>query len=134
MSTLRDDLASKCVYFNGLQREYCKRGVRYHDVRDTSTSPVSVPCLTRLNEAGATCDLAKFPSDEQLDEMVAEIDTELEEFNAKVQAGICHVCDTPITSETQVGRCVYAAPCGCRLWQGKARTREQLAQLRKEAV
>lgn len=32
---------------------------------------------------------------------------------------ICPHCKTPITNKRQVGRCVYADPCGHRLYQGK---------------
>lgn len=34
---------------------------------------------------------------------------------------ICPICHKPAESEDQVGRCVYARPCGHRMFQGKAR-------------
>jgi len=31
----------------------------------------------------------------------------------------CIICQLPVKVLKQIGRCVYAYPCGCRLWQGK---------------
>ena len=36
----------------------------------------------------------------------------------KIDARVCPTHNQPMTLE-QVGRCVYAAPCGCRLYQGR---------------
>jgi wobble nucleotide-excising tRNase len=33
----------------------------------------------------------------------------------------CPFCQTAITRRVQRGRCVYAHPCGCRLYQGRVR-------------
>lgn len=30
----------------------------------------------------------------------------------------CHLCGSRVESIEQVGKSVYANPCGCRLWQG----------------
>lgn len=79
------------------------------------------------------CDSDLLPSKPSLDK---EIDLEREaekrreekeiaqlvaDLATKMQNWICHVCNTPIKQEVQIGRCVYARPCGHRLWQGKAR-------------
>ena len=58
---------------------------------------------------------------------------ELDEFLAKAAKAICPRCDQPIQQERQIGRCVYAVPCGCRLWQGMARSRAELDAIRMEA-
>lgn len=42
----------------------------------------------------------------------------LNKYFAKLNADICPHCDTPFTDQRQVGRCVYAVPCNCRLYQG----------------
>lgn len=34
--------------------------------------------------------------------------------------GKCPTCGAVVQEEEQVGRCVYARPCGHRLYQGKA--------------
>lgn len=52
-----------------------------------------------------------------------------EEINQAVKAlladlanGLCPHCHAKVEQETQVGRCVYAKPCGHRLYQGKAKS------------
>lgn len=39
-------------------------------------------------------------------------------FFEKLSKNICPHCDAPIAQQEQVGRCVYAHPCGHRLYQG----------------
>lgn len=43
-------------------------------------------------------------------------------FDALI-SGLCPVCQRPVQEEQQIGRCVYARPCGHRLFQGQARKR-----------
>ncbi len=31
----------------------------------------------------------------------------------------CFLCGKHITRMEKIGRCTYARPCGCRLWQGQ---------------
>jgi hypothetical protein len=33
--------------------------------------------------------------------------------------GLCPHCKEPMVKQKQIGRCVFADPCGCRLYQGK---------------
>ena len=35
------------------------------------------------------------------------------------ETDICFQCGKQVTQLRQVGHCVYAAPCNCRIWQGK---------------
>jgi hypothetical protein len=42
----------------------------------------------------------------------------------RLAQGLCPVCSAPIEQEQQVGRCVYAHPCGHRLYQGRARKKQ----------
>ena len=30
----------------------------------------------------------------------------------------CPACDQHVDKLDKIGRCVYARPCGCRIWQG----------------
>lgn len=54
-----------------------------------------------------------------------EVDEEgeaiLKKLFQNMKDGVCFHCDVKLTGEKQIGRCVYGIPCGCRLWQGKAR-------------
>lgn len=61
-----------------------------------------------------------------------DMDRILEEINHNYNYGICIHCGADIMEERQVGRCVYALPCGCRAGQGKARTAEQLAECKEK--
>ncbi len=51
--------------------------------------------------------------DTSMDEVVTK-------YIADLAANICPHCQTPIAERKQVGRCVYADPCGHRLYQGRA--------------
>jgi hypothetical protein len=42
----------------------------------------------------------------------------VKKVKASVTGNICHVCNGEVTKKVQVGRCVYAEPCGHRLYQG----------------
>jgi hypothetical protein len=48
----------------------------------------------------------------------------LENFNLRLELidnGLCPDCKQPMLQK-QVGKCVYASPCGHRLFQGRAKT------------
>jgi hypothetical protein len=49
---------------------------------------------------------------------IGDMSTEMRLYLAKMASDICPHCDTPFTDQRQVGRCVYAVPCYCRLYQG----------------
>lgn len=49
------------------------------------------------------------------------IDEALKSYLDTYAAGKCPHCQAKIDEERQVGRCVYASPCGHRLFQGKAK-------------
>lgn len=42
----------------------------------------------------------------------------VQDYFAALKDGICHVCRQKVERKEQVGRCVYARPCGHRLYQG----------------
>lgn len=42
-----------------------------------------------------------------------------EAFLAAVDCMVCPVCQTAIECRERVGWCVYARPCGCRLFAGQ---------------
>lgn len=56
------------------------------------------------------------------DSQAAEVRAFMENFVAmlKGEAETCLRCGAKINSLEEVGRCVYARPCGCRQYQGKA--------------
>ncbi|MFA5937502.1 MAG: hypothetical protein WC822_06530 [Candidatus Paceibacterota bacterium] len=120
MRTLEEQIAQKCRHFNGLMNEACDVGVRYEDVRDTTVAPHRFPCLKGETLYGGFCVKASFPTPEEVAAEVKEIDDELRQWNENMANNICPHCKKPM-HKYQVGRCVYASPCGHRLYQGRLR-------------
>jgi hypothetical protein len=119
-ATAREQIAGWCKHFNGIQHDTCQRGIAYADVRDPSARPYRYPCIRRPDGPCATsCALAEFPTPEEVAAAEAETEAAIVTWFAKLKNGICPHCDTPIAQKTKIGRCVYATPCGCRLYQGK---------------
>lgn len=50
----------------------------------------------------------------------AELKAVRDYFGA-LAGGLCPECGQPVEEEVQSGRCVYAKPCGHRMFEGKAR-------------
>ncbi len=47
-------------------------------------------------------------------------DAILKAYLDDLAAGVCPHCQAEIKERKQIGRCVYAFPCGHRLYQGRA--------------
>ena len=115
---------STCVWFAGLMAATCNKGVRYGDVSVTrEDGRKSYPCVG-LGGAGGpsirTCPLATYPTADEVrdsDQRAAEY---AREYLTKLASDICPICERKIERREQIGRCVYAAPCGHRLYQGRA--------------
>lgn len=110
---------NKCRHFNGISNEVCKAGVAYRGLRTDGSLPclpagVHLPCEEReyptIEEAAA--------DKERRDREVGAFLTQLVAFETR-QNEDCPHCRRRVDQLRQVGRCVYASPCGCRLWQGK---------------
>lgn len=118
-------LQNRCTHFSGLMNERCDVGVRYEDVAAPPEDPADprfgilhrLPCFTK---DGLThrCAQARFLTDEEAHAEEAAIRDGFAEMWRKIDAGICPNHNTPMTLK-QIGRCVYADPCGCRLYQGR---------------
>jgi len=109
---------AKCRYFIGIMNDCCKAGVRYEDVKDKSATPYKYPCIT---PSITTCDKVDRYTKEESAKMVAEHDARLEQMLKDLSEGKCPHCHAVVKEEIQVGRCVYAKPCGHRLGQGTAK-------------
>lgn len=71
MLSLEEQIARKCIHFNGIMNDECKAGIKYKDVRvDDSDGPYKFPCLKQ----GGECSCAQFRTDEEVKSKVAEID------------------------------------------------------------
>lgn len=113
------DLPAKCRHFNGIQHSHCEAGVAYANVKDTESRPYKFPCLAR--EVAGRCASVSYFTTEELQAQEDEIAQLIEQVINRRANWICIHCATPMTAEQQIGRCVYAVPCGCRQSQGKAR-------------
>jgi hypothetical protein len=51
-------------------------------------------------------------SEEEMSELVRR-------FSQALEGDTCPHCQSEISERKQIGRSVYAAPCGCRLYQGR---------------
>lgn len=104
----------KCVHFRGIQHATCLAGVSMATIRDAAHR---LPCL----DVAAACDQRREPTAEEIAADEAAMQARLNELEANAKAGLCNDCRTKITAVEQVGRCVYAKPCGHRIGQGDAK-------------
>lgn len=66
--TLYEQIACKCIHFNGVMNKECKAGINYADVR--IDKPYKFPCL----QQGGECIKAEFPTEEQITVMLQSIE------------------------------------------------------------
>jgi hypothetical protein len=118
-----DDEKDWCRHYNGVGNgPVCKAGVLYETVKDVI--PDGHPSWTYPYynpKAQTICAKREYYTDAELAEhekaVVAFIDSMTAFTDRKTED--CIHCGKHVTKLRQVGRCVYAEPCGCRLWQGK---------------
>lgn len=115
----------RCVYFTGIQHDACKVGVNYEQIAAPPEDPEQprfgiahrLPCFVKDGHT-ALCAHFRTLTEAEAQAKEREIREDFARFWRDVDAGICPNHHTPITLR-QVGRCVYADPCGCRLYQGE---------------
>lgn len=125
--------AHTCRYFTGLANGSCEMKVEYSSVERPSgledAAPYWQTChpcisppdpLPDENEQArlAACSQASYPSAEEEAAEEARIKQKLKEWMNDIKSGICPTHKIQV-SKRQVGRCVYAVECGCRLYQGR---------------
>lgn len=101
MESLHDQIANRCVHFNGVMEKVCKAGISYRDVRDETMKPYGFPCL----KTGGMCDKCQFPTEE-------EVRKEIEE----IQIGSSWALSTllKVKEEIKIGEHGYGSmPCDC---------------------
>jgi hypothetical protein len=111
-------------YRASANNDTCNAGVDYKTVRVyEKDNPlvrkgfgVDMPCW---NEALKNCPLQEWPSAEEQAEEMRQAGEAFLKWITNLESNICNECGAPVESEQQVGRCVYARPCGHRLYQGK---------------
>lgn len=118
-----------CIHFNGTKHTQCAAGVVYKDLAGGDQQPgwtVVLPCFaTRVpafadsdEKALATCAHVRFLTRSEAEDKARAVVARLLHRSEQIAKGICPTCNSPATF-TEVGRCRYAQPCGCRLGQYK---------------
>lgn len=107
-----------CKHYQAMSdHDKCKIGIEYKSLQvNRTTDGVGFPCW---HEKYKGCPSAIYPTPEEKAEDDRRLSEWLASFQTKLDNNICPHCDQPIGNKQQVGRCVYAYPCGCRLYQGK---------------
>ncbi len=77
--SLREQIAGKCIHFNGIMNETCEAGIDYERFRKQSTpdKPVGFPCLRNCENAPA-CEKREWPSEEYIKSQLDEIEQSTE--------------------------------------------------------
>jgi len=120
-----------CRYFTGTANKVCEKGIPYESVAQLSgnehVAPMykfAYPCLPHglpLSgevQASLCCAQASYPTKEEEEEDRARVMDIIKADFEKIANNICPNHNIVIT-KVQIKRCVYAEPCGCRLYQGK---------------
>lgn len=73
MKTLNEQIAGKCIHFNGLGNKLCDAGIKYKDVEVKGARPIRIPCLKDSCLTGGECSKIQFPTDEEIAKQTEEI-------------------------------------------------------------
>lgn len=125
MSRVKND---RCKHFTGYQNLVCEAGVTY---RTLVGGPLTgwlgrLPCLLMEGQHDqAICERFELPTAEELAESERRAEESTQRFTRALEEGRCPHCEQPVARERQVGPCVYAEPCGHRMYQGHARLADQ---------
>jgi hypothetical protein len=116
--SLEEQFGNWCRYFDGMLEEHCRAGVTYEAVREPDTG--RLPCLLR-HGCSERCTSASFPTEAEVAAKVEEANAAIVAYLTALEQDRCPLCGRAIASKKQEGRCVYAVPCGHRLFQGQVR-------------
>jgi len=108
-----------CKHYNGLNNDNCNAGVRYDEIRPVSRDLDSYCCLNP--HAEMQCLSHELRTQEEIEarnKFVADFIENLNTFWTR-ETEDCPQCGKHVTSCEQIGRCIYARPCGCRVSQGR---------------
>jgi len=98
-------------------------------VRDISQPGMArFPCICADID---TCDKRDWLTQEELDAIDAEINAAVAQAMERLAFGLCIECGQPVERMQQVGRSIYAQPCGHRNGQGNAKEWQKRQNERK---
>lgn len=67
--TLEEQIANKCIHFNGVSSKTCKAGINYNDVW-VKDVPLGLPCLKKAGH----CDKCQFPTEDEVKKRIWELE------------------------------------------------------------
>jgi hypothetical protein len=103
MLSLEEQIARKCIHFNGVMEKVCKAGIKYEDVRvEPDEGPYKFPCLKQ----GGECSCAQFRTPEEVKEKISSIESD----GVKVLIAIITVKDHFKKTKERSGK--VACECG----------------------
>jgi hypothetical protein len=113
-----------CRHYRALaNHQTCKIGVDMNavlsEVKAGGKEWGDFPCFHATKEQ-EYCVLCEPFTQGEIDQEEKEVNAFVEKLNAlnNGDSDKCIHCGAVVTSMRKVGRCVYAKPCDCRLWQG----------------
>lgn len=101
MKTLEEQIACKCIHFNGIMSKECKAGISYASVRIEGDGPYKFPCLKQ----GGECPSAKFLTDSEVKKKVEDI----ESHGLRTIAAMIAIKDYVSNTKVTFGK----IPCEC---------------------
>jgi len=125
----RERRLGTCKHFTGLIYESCKNKIVYNLVRikpeelkdEAPAFQYAYACFKKDDkffEAPHPCAFREFYNEEEIDAQDKERLEKLNQYFKDVENDICPNHKTPMVQK-QIGSCIYAMPCGCRIGQGK---------------
>lgn len=113
--SIADRRVETCRHFTGLNKLHCREGIKYQNTDWEFANP---PCI--YFDQHDKCEKWESLTPEEVAETQRRVRESIEAMASlrNRETDKCIVCGQPITAMEQVRRCVYAVPCGCRLWQG----------------
>jgi len=108
-----------CKHYRAMAlHDTCEIGIPYKNVAKNKTDGPGVEFSCWSSEY-KTCPHAVYPTEEEIQQENARIGEIVKQFFSNLNSDICPHCKQPIQEKKQIGRCVYAYPCGHRLYQGR---------------
>lgn len=112
----KQQIANGCRHFNGIQNETCEAEIAY--LQFLNENYPQFPCIARPDGTfSGACPAFAWKSENEIASKEKAIREAVEKHIQMLADNLCPECGSPIEHKRQVGRCVYAAPCGHRLYQ-----------------